>query len=574
MNTESPSNMTRCELLVIGGGPSARGILMVLAEELARGQLKAWPKSIVILERGTHFGVGLPWNPLVALDEHLSSLAEPHSRMSYGQRQIQQVDQLVKYLAGFGVRVQLCPQHEAVSVEKDEENYSVTTQCRRRFLAPFIVVATGHWRAKDPLESTPGYHPFPWPARELQEAVIPLPADISQRNPKRILILGTYLSGIDAAISLALRAGRFLADPSGRVSYLGASGFHLTLASRHGLLPKVWGRDPANHAPKVLNEQRLKELLGAAGNNGFLSLQEFFKLWMEELCGAVPGAVPPRHANNGLSAKGFVRAVKRRAARQSQCLTLRKDIATVLPEGKYHGQYADVKLIPWQCALFAMLPFLSEHAHRWPAEDWEYFDTSVRSIFYNFTMPMPLDCACKLEALMNAGHLDVIALGESYRLEAGPPGFQLHVGAPAGGSSLTRFSDVVNAHRHETYVDHHPSPVISAMLRDGLIQPALRRFRESNAAHQLRQKRGAHHGARLVTANGDDYLVARGMYVNPNTCELIPRGVFDSQYQGPRQNGLYATGPNLTGQFIDAQSIGQIERDARRILRSLNGRLS
>ncbi len=103
-------------------------------------------------------------------------------------------------------------------------------------------------------------------------------------------------------------------------------------------------------------------------------------------------------------------------------------------------------------------------------------------------------------------------------------------------------------------IRQHPAPLIQGLLRDGLLQPSLRVFRGDPGGH-----------GDIVYREGRTLAVMPGIYSDPRTCEAIPApGI------GPRDRPrLFCMGPNLAGHFVDAQGIGQTERDARRILNAL-----
>lgn len=92
------------------------------------------------------------------------------------------------------------------------------------------VLATGHvW--PDEEESTRTWFPSPWSG--LMEATIP---------PCRVGIMGTSLSGIDAAMAVAVQHGQFIGSddeaPTFRLNET-SQALHIVLMSRSGILPEA-----------------------------------------------------------------------------------------------------------------------------------------------------------------------------------------------------------------------------------------------------------------------------------------------------------------------------------------------
>lgn len=99
----------------------------------------------------------------------------------------------------------------------------------RQFSREFdeVVVATGHTVAADTATDAT-YFDSPYPTSRLHMC-----------PPGRIGILGTSLSGIDAAVTIAARHGTFARDGSVYTPNAEAGGLRLTMMSRHGYLPEA-----------------------------------------------------------------------------------------------------------------------------------------------------------------------------------------------------------------------------------------------------------------------------------------------------------------------------------------------
>lgn len=543
-------------LVMIGGGQSGKGLLAATAEMIARGEHALARLRVTIVESGFEFGTGLAWSRKYALDEHLSSLAAPNGRVAYGDRQQTQFHGLVRLLQDLSVGVTLLPGRTAVAVEPGDESVRVTIASadgvREALEADFVVVGTGHWRGLDPLDGCRGYHSSPWPASCLQDAVLESEPARAAR-PKRVLILGAYLNGIDAVFSLALRAGRFIPDPAEGVRYEAPSTFQITLASRSGWLPKVWGRAPAPYTPRHCTTAALDGLIADPASDGMLPLERAFALLACELrCSSARRRRwrPPQCPE----------AIDR--LRRTRCGTtaaqLHADIAGVTQAGRRSSSYEDARESDWQRVMFGTLPIWSEYSHRVSAEDQALFDRALRTMFFNYSMPMAFDNAIRIEAMMRSDHLRVVALGPSYTLRPSRRGRRCEVQVPWRAEPFA-FTDVVNALGQSPDVTRHPAPVVRQMLRDGVAQPGSRAFRRNPLPDG---SDGTWQGLPIVMRAGSPHLMTGGLLVDPGTRALVPA----DRARRSKRPLLFAMGPLLMGQFVDAQGIGQIERDARAIV--------
>lgn len=547
-------------LLIIGGGQSAKNILFGLAERFARGERDFANLNVSVVERSAEFGTGLAWSRRFALPQHLSSLAEPFSRIAYGDDQRRQFAGAVQLLIEQGFNVRLLSGREATDIAHGDGCLHVALSTGETIDADFVVLATGHWRAADPLAGVEGYCSDPWPASRLQDAIL---GDQDQGGPRRVIILGGYLNAIDAALSVAWRAGRFCGD--GFVTFEPTRDVRVTLASRTGQIPRVWGRMPPVVADPWPAAAEVQAVIAAAG--GFLPLETCFDLLAARL------AAPQSEGKSTRRRRTLGRwldALRSQRLRLGSWKMLRNDISAVTQSGKHWGRYEDTCACRWQAVLFGALPQFSEHSHAMAAEDQHYFDSEVRTAFFNHAMPMTIDSAVRLEALMRCGRLDVMAVGKSYTIEPtpnGPARFRMSWCNPDGSIQSLYASHVVNALGQPADIRQHPSALFQHALRRGLIQPALRRFR-----YPLSQRISRLQNPAIVLQNKTPFLLTGGVFVNPATCETIPTlsaGGRDAGHGGR----LFAMGPNVLGQFVDAQGIGQIERDMRRILTAITASL-
>ncbi len=548
-------------LVVIGGGQAAKWLLMGLAERLARGDQRLARLSVSVVERGWEFATGLAWSRHNALPEHQTSLAEPVSRVSFGQDQRTQFHDAVGLLRERGVSVDLRRGIEIEDLRRSAHRLLVTGTQGTQLIADVVVLATGHWEAPDPLSGATGYHASPWPAEALQERVLEGCARTASGRPKQVLILGTYLNAVDAVISLSLKIGRFIRR-DGVLDFDGPGNFRMALASRRGHLPRVWGRAPGGKVARLVTPQALEELRATAGIAGFLPLAPCLDLLDREITGGAAHLsglytrVVCRHRSQQRTrVRLTTHAVRRR---------LERDIRSVFAPGHVTGRYADTIEVPWQAGLYATLPVLSEHSHGLCAEEQYLFDEQLRTAFFQHVMPMTLDSALMLQALLKSGHLTVIGLGDRYRCLPTGTGFEVIRQDTDDRKHTLQFTDVVRACAASTDIRRHPAPLFRGALRSGVLQPAAREFRDSQLAEWIAERKGA---AALMERRRRPHLVLGGVQVDPRTREVVGSEPTHRDREGGR---IFAMGPNLIGQFLDAHSIGQLIRDSACILSALS----
>jgi uncharacterized NAD(P)/FAD-binding protein YdhS len=543
------SGVAAANVAIVGGGQSARWLLFALAEQLATGRRFLHGGRVTVISDQAELGTGLAWSRRNVLDDHLTSVAAPIGRGTYGDRQQQQFRGIVGLLEESGVAVSVLSGREAVEARPSDGASMLRFSDGSTLTADAVVLATGYGTrgrrgkalAGTGLEEHPAVHDSPWPATALQAAVFERSAPVSDAHPKHVLILGTYLNGIDAALSLGLKAGRFETDGDGRLHYRAPAGFRMVLASRLGQLPKVWGRAQNDPPPlRWFTEERLSAALVESAP--FLPIDTALALLSQELSTPAGASEPPSRTPD-------LRRVEEWGAgpaRGDRADALRRDIAAVMTSGRPFGTYADTRACWWQAPIDDAIKLWSESSPYFCAEDQRFFDDELRTTFFNHMLPMTLDNALQIEAMMRAGRLEVVALGRTYDLRPAADGSErmlLSYVDEDGAPRASAFTDVVDATGQRSDLGRHGSPLLASMVRAGTIQAPLRAFRDP--------------------ADGPAYSAGGGIFVNPHTCHVVPQGSTDMRHSGG--SAVYAMGPNLSGQFVDAQSLGQVQRDARRI---------
>ncbi|MCK1326626.1 FAD/NAD(P)-binding protein [Bradyrhizobium sp. 156] len=548
-------------VLIIGGGQSCRWLLFAFLEHLLRNEGVPAVGQITVIEKRHTIGVGQAWSPDNALPEHLATIPTPLSRSAYGAEQSIQFQRTADALRRVGLRVDLKIDHVATAVRRREEGYEVNTANGQRLVADIVVLAIGASERYVPsrvltalgLAKGNGIHLSPWPARCLQRAVFETAAPGGRPTGPRVLVLGSYLTAVDAALSLALHAGRFLPERDNSIRFEAHTNFSVVLASRFGQLPKIW-RQVASEFPSLAEFG--PDWLAQAKRSGDTGSHIPLEAALDLLGPALPisrGLAPLRTR------------VRAWLARERQCdpvEALRTEIAAASQFSERNGSRLQkpVALTPW--GLDEALRVLSEISPYFCAEDQLFFDRSMRTSVFNNLLPMALPTAMQIEALIQSGHLQVIALGQRCKIhesEFASGTYELRRLERHGMASLDTFSDIVDATTKDQGAFADGSALLFSMAQQGLLAQGLRGFRSRDTALRLA---ALVPDSQVVWAAGAPWWQADGIFVDPQTCAVLHggRGVVSAG-----ASRLYAMGAMLGNQFVDAQSLGQAHRDASRI---------
>lgn len=261
------------------------------------------------------------------------------------------------------------------------------------------VIATGHvWPEES--ESTPTFFPSPWSG--LMEARIP---------PCKVGILGTSLSGIDAAMAVVIQHGEFVQTDDGHLKFLldeGSEGLEIALMSRSGILPEADFYCPLPYEPLSIVTAQAVEKEITAGSEGLLD--RIFRLMAEEL----ELADPPWSRLIGLStldADSFAHAWFADRRKNDPFRWAYANLIEV--ERNKH----DRRTVPWRYAILRLheavqdiVPYLNE-------EDSKRFHAGIARVFIDNYAAIPSESIRRLLALREAGLITILALGQDYKMD-------------------------------------------------------------------------------------------------------------------------------------------------------------
>ena len=489
---------------IVGGGQSAKYLLLALAHAVVAGRLPT-SLSIGLYEQGQEWGTGLAWHPDNVSEVHLSSLAKPSRRAEVGRGELERFEQIVAFLGGLGVRIEVRGATVISMIERAAQGWTLSSDHGERYRAQHVVLAIGHSAFA---EKSPSGQPClrPWPFNELCAGVAARVA----AGGANILVMGSDLTAVDVVTGLDACFGM---EPAR---------LRMSVISSSGELPKVWGAPPPVLDVDALCLRVLSETVAQRRADGRFDLETIERMILRAAFEDDKIDRPPTSLEAGLH----------RLCVGEPAVRLKHDLREI----------AGGAVLAWQTALFGGLPLLSEAFADFSDRDKLRF-LSLRSRYYRAAMPMARENALRLDALFDSGVLTTIAAPAGYRLDYDSERV-VHRLSVTDGSGIWRnvgeFDLVVAAAGPDTRLEHTASPLLRHLHERGLACAVY-----------------AHDAGKSVELGG--------VRVDARTCEMVPADPSEPVGTG----SLFAMGPLLVGTFPDAQSIGHIARDAERIVERL-----
>lgn len=262
-----------------------------------------------------------------------------------------------------------------------------------------VVLATGHQWPEEP-EVKPGYFLSPWPATALHR--IP---------PSPIGILGSSLTAIDAAVTLATEHGAFVEGEGEALHYRidpQAADFAITMLSRKGLLPEADFYHPLPYAPlAICTPEAVSALIEQGGAD---LLERAFALFCDELAVADPAyadaiglseATPESFADRYFADRMAADPFDWAAANLAQA----------------RADFGDHHTVPWRYAILRMHEVLALIAPHLDEEALARFNGVLKPVFVDAYATVPHLSIERMLALHRAGRLEVIALGQGSNID-------------------------------------------------------------------------------------------------------------------------------------------------------------
>lgn len=266
-------------------------------------------------------------------------------------------------------------------------------------LFEYAVIATGHvWPEEDPTVRT--FFPSPWSG--LMEAKIPA---------CKVGIMGTSLSGIDAAMAVVIQHGDFIETDGEQIEFrpdAGCEGLKIVLMSRSGILPEADFYCPIPYEPlKIVTEQAIKQEI-ANGEDGLLD--RVFVLVKKEIVHADP-AWSAHISLETLDADSFTEAWFADRNENGPFRWAQSNLQEV------ERNKRDRKTVPWRYAILRLHEAVQEIVPHLTEQDSERFKAGLARVFIDNYAAIPSQSIRRLLALREAGIISILALGQDYKLE-------------------------------------------------------------------------------------------------------------------------------------------------------------
>jgi uncharacterized NAD(P)/FAD-binding protein YdhS len=329
-----------------------------------------------------------------------------YPRLALGEFFRDQFHALIEQARSRDIAVDVQTGRRVLDAVSHPSGISLTIQPRQgqAILARFdhLVLATGHQWPVHP-EVRPGYFLSPWPASALAE--IP---------PSKVGIRGTSLTAIDAAVALAVANGDFIEDGD-RLRYQPAPAteqFSLTMLSRKGLLPEADFFHPIPYEPLTICTAEAVERL-IARQAGDL-LDDTFWLFKQELAAADPNYA----ARLNLADLTLDDFAERYFSDRIEADTFAWAEANLREAER---NYADRTTVPWRYAILRMHEVVGLIVPHLDDDDFDRFTRRFKSVFIDDYATVPHESIKRMLALHKAGKLDIVAVGDDYRIDGHPP---------------------------------------------------------------------------------------------------------------------------------------------------------
>jgi uncharacterized NAD(P)/FAD-binding protein YdhS len=266
-------------------------------------------------------------------------------------------------------------------------------------LFDLAVIATGHvWPDDD--QATRSFFPSPWSG--LMEATIPACT---------VGIMGTSLSGLDAAMAVVIQHGEFIEHDGEHVQFNldeASRALRIVLMSRSGILPEADFYCPLPYEPLSVVTQSAVEAEIAAGAEGLLD--RVFGLMVQEIQQAAPHW-SARISIQELNADSFAQAWFADRKTNDPFLWAESNLQEV--ERNKRGR----RTVAWRYVILRLHEAVQEIVPYLDEEDRKRFDTGLARVFVDNYAAIPSQSIRRLLALREAGVVSILALGPDYEMD-------------------------------------------------------------------------------------------------------------------------------------------------------------
>lgn len=441
------NRLTRKSIAIVGAGPTAIYAIQALIEK-ARV-----PCCVQVFEQQRSAGRGTPyrpgWNDPAMLSNIPSVELPPIGKPLVDWLQVQPAEKLSRYgidrckiddrafyprlllgdymKDGFdrlleqardrGIGIEVCTGCVITDVMNDGERITLKVeqkgmpQTSQAF--DYVVLATGHqWPEHS--EIKPGYFSSPWPASALQRI-----------GAVQVGIRGASLTAIDAVVALATRHGAFQERSSNELVFLPAPNsehFKMTMMSRKGLLPEAdfYGEIP--YAPlEICTAEAVNALVNARSDK---LLDQVFALFKRQLEFSDSDYAQTIELKD-LSLEDFHDRYFAERLQHDPFDWAEKNLREA------QTNYRDRFTVPWRYAILRMHEAIEPLIPHLVDEDYERFTRYFKPVFIDDYATIPHLSIKRILALHESGKLELMAIGDDYRIDSSipAPGADIVLGA-------------------------------------------------------------------------------------------------------------------------------------------------
>lgn len=565
--------MSSKNIAVIGSGMTSTYLLKHMIDHAESGC------TINIIEKGPTFGPGMPYSEAWVNKEHLANsgsqeipdLLQPmhewlkvqsdewlreynierdkitptaiYPRIVLGHYFADQFKSLVVRARQKGINVVLRSNTTINDIAdcKDQDQVKLTiTKDSHTTEETFdkAVIATGHsWPDRIKTEEL---LPSPWPASKLTRKV---------NHP--VGILGSSLSAVDTALTLADQHGTFSRDPAGKLHYTGLAhteNFKIVMHSRQGLLPdlRCHYQYPEHDVERYSSKIELERL--RAQNNGFLPLNYMFDTVYKRAIKKVDQKFYDRIKDWTL--EDFIRNITDERKNKDVFEWFKKEYAISEDSLKFKKpQY-------WKEILDDVAYTISFNGQHLSAEDMIRFKRGLMPMVAYVVAFQPLESAEKMIALNEVGKLEVHATGKDLSIASNPdtPGATLRY-QKGQGTHDEHFKTFINSTgQQDTSISQFP---FKTLVTQKIAQPALLKFSSPEAA--IKEKASLRAGEPdLVDLTGPVATLKPGGVMLDESFRLVGE-------EGPNPRIFDLAIPHIIGLYPYTQSLPFCSHSAERV---------
>ena len=475
---------------IIGGGLTGTSMLYCLIEKakkaVRQGSMHPSQLKVQVFEKQAVFGPGLPHNDKQVMPYHITNMCAedmsidqkkpldfknwvthnrdalrkilPHHfdafdspsvigqlcthypRAIMGEYLKARFEKAIQTASKIGLQIELFPYSEVTDVKEDSGKVQLTVQDSksgtiRSVTSDQILLATGHWFGQIEKDR---FFPSPWPARRLLQNIPP---------GEHVAVIGSSLSAIEVVLTLT-SDGKFIRNKSSDLTYAPSTKPRkLTLYSRNGLLPRVRGKI-GEYRNTILTTESLNRLI--TKNKGQLHLNEVFSLLDAEM-----------QKVYGRSIDWMDILKPSDAARNYLARHLKEAQNGDGPEGE----------LLWLTVLHQIIPMARDIYINLTLQERLRFERHYSTVFFSHAATQPTINAEKLLALIDGGFVEVIPLGETYRLikDETSGDYSFLYKNKRGEESKDTYRYVVNARGQDRSLKSNSSQLARNLIKSGTI---------------------------------------------------------------------------------------------------------